>query len=132
MELGAWGAARWDRPRGCAAGSWDSPCPALPPFLPVLSVCPCPRACVCVYIIIYLFVCGRGVEVGRGLVPAPGSPWVFICPAAELLQAEDLGEQGAEGAGPAGVQSLNSCSLQCFQSLLLFQTRNCCLGTCCC
>lgn len=69
--------------------------------------------------------------MGRELVRA-GIPGVFICPTAELLQTEDFGEQGAEGAGPAGVQSLNGCSLQCFQSLLLFQTRNCCLGTCCC
>lgn len=90
-----------------------------------------PRVRVCVYN--NLSVCLReGRAGGEGAGASTRIPWVFICPAAEPLQAEDLGEQGAEGAGPAGVQSLNSCSLQCFQSLLLFQTQNCCLGTCCC
>lgn len=58
-EVGAWNTARRDRPRGRTAGLWDSPFPAIPPFLSVLSVCMCLRACVCVcvYIIIYMFVC---------------------------------------------------------------------------
>lgn len=103
----------------------SSPFPACP-----VRVSVSPRVRVCTYNNISVCL-GRVLEVGRELVRAR-IPGVFICPTAELLQAEDCGEQGAEGAGLAGVQSLNSCSLQCFQSLLLFQTQNCCLGTCCC
>lgn len=88
----------------------SSPFPACP-----VCVSASPRVRVCTYN--NISVCLR-----EGAGAEPGSLWVFICPTAELLQAEDFGEQGAEGAGPARVQSLNSCSLQCFQSLLLFQT----------
>lgn len=59
LEVGAWNAARRDRPRGRTAGLWDSPFPAIPPFLSVLSVCMCLCVCVCVgiYNNIYMFVC---------------------------------------------------------------------------
>lgn len=76
-------AGQTSRMCGCIVGfSWSGSSPSLP----VLSVCPCPRACVCVYIIIYL--CLR-----EGAAAGPGSPWVFMCPAVELLQAEDLGSR---------------------------------------
>lgn len=94
MELGPWALlGGTDLEDGIL---WDSPCLALPPFLPVLSVCPCPRACVCVYIIIYLFVCGRVLEVGRELVRAriPGGIYLSHCRTAA--------DRGFWGAGSRG------------------------------
>lgn len=97
--VGAWNTAWQDRARGRTAGLWDSPFPAIPPFLSVLSVCMCLRARVCVYIIIYIcsFVCWKIVEAGRELAPEPGFPFVFNCPTAELLQTDDFGEERRRG-----------------------------------
>lgn len=54
LVAGAWGTARRDRPGGRSASSWGSPSPAVPPLPSVPAVCMCLRACVCVYIIIYI------------------------------------------------------------------------------
>lgn len=85
-----------DRAPGRTAGLWDSPFPAIPHFLSVLSVCMCLRARVCIYIYnnIYMFVCWKIVEVGRELVPEPDSLLYFTVPLLNFCRQTPLRRKG--------------------------------------
>lgn len=135
-EVGAWNTAQQDRPRGRATGLWDSPFPALPPFLSVLFVCMC--LCVCVYIYNNIYIClfaGRLWQWDGSWHQNQLSPLYLTVPLQNCCRQTILGEgKEKRGMNPASVRNVNSRSVSAssFNHSCYSQTRNCCLGTCCC
>lgn len=130
----AWITAQRDRTPGHTTGLWNSSFPAIPPFpfYPVSGGCV--SVCVCVY---NFFVCfcfsGRLGKWERGWDQVS----LMLLAAPLLNRAADRRLSFMEerrGGESVQRQSGNTCSVSAsaFSHSYYFQTRNCCLGTCCC